>query len=279
MALENGAFFRDRASSIIPRELQFVETLERIPPLAVRLSGLTTSALSGRWAGDPQRRPLDDLQATLSQLEAAKRLIDAHRLLVDESFEALEDTLRTPLAMRHAPPPQRLSMMGKRSRGSSVARRPDVARKPNPLPSQEEAFAKARGKGKGGQRNELKGGKRGDFKGTKGVKKKSRNKSMPAELQGMANVNEISENLCYAFNLEGCTAAEPGAKCPRGWHQCARVGCLSGKHGHRQHDDMLAGLISRPCPCPGAAKSGGIGAPGSNRGGDSSYGRSRSLPF
>eukprot|EP00972_Heterocapsa_arctica_P075759 11173943-Heterocapsa_arctica.AAC.1 len=38
--------------------------------MAVRLSGLATSALSGSWPGDPQRRPLDNVQASLHHLEA-----------------------------------------------------------------------------------------------------------------------------------------------------------------------------------------------------------------
>ena len=54
---------------IVPREEQFVEPLERLPPMAVRLSGLATSALAGGWPSDPQRRQLDDVQDWLFQLE------------------------------------------------------------------------------------------------------------------------------------------------------------------------------------------------------------------
>ncbi len=219
-------------------------------------------------------------------MEAAKLLtFDVHRLLVDKIFEALEDT--PPDTTRYAPcsfaqvvkaDQEIIHMMGKRSRGSSIARRPDgsypleeafksaiesarIQMILQPLPRSAgkadsgghaatataaaqlvaKAVAKAMGKGAwaGGRNDDAKGkkgdkkGKKGDAKGQKGDKKDSR---MPAELRGMSSTNENGENLCYAYNLEGCTAAEPGGRCNRGWHLCARTGCLSKEHGQRQHD-------------------------------------------
>ena len=46
---------------------------------------------------------------------------------------------------------------------------------------------------------------------------------------------------CYAFNLEGCSKAPPGAQCDNGWHYCTVAGCKNpskhGKRGHSSADD------------------------------------------
>eukprot|EP00972_Heterocapsa_arctica_P082242 12121023-Heterocapsa_arctica.AAC.1 len=69
--------FLQELDTIVPREEQFVEPLERLPPMAVRLSGLATSALAGGWPSDPQRRQLDDVQDWLFQLEDDVQLMAA----------------------------------------------------------------------------------------------------------------------------------------------------------------------------------------------------------
>ena len=42
------------------------------------------------------------------------------------------------------------------------------------------------------------------------------------------------DNICYAFNLGGCTSGASG-KCSRGKHVCMKRGCGSGDHGRRGH--------------------------------------------
>ena len=45
--------------------------------------------------------------------------------------------------------------------------------------------------------------------------------SLPAELIGKAAVAADGRNMCYGFNMAaGCTQAQPGQKCSRGWHGC-----------------------------------------------------------
>ena len=43
------------------------------------------------------------------------------------------------------------------------------------------------------------------------------------------------DNLCFAYNLSGCSEASDGAKCRRGHHLCAK--CF-GSHPISQHDSQ-----------------------------------------
>ena len=52
------------------------------------------------------------------------------------------------------------------------------------------------------------------------------------KLGGVAR-NPCGENLCYAFNINGCNEAADGAKCRRGLHVCAK--CFS-PHSIQNHD-------------------------------------------
>eukprot|EP00972_Heterocapsa_arctica_P071133 10508247-Heterocapsa_arctica.AAC.1 len=53
-------------NTFAPREPQFVEPLERLPPLALRLSGRANCALRGGWVGDPLGRPAHENQGSIS---------------------------------------------------------------------------------------------------------------------------------------------------------------------------------------------------------------------
>ena len=88
-------------------------------------------------------------------------------------------------------------------------------------------------KGKGGKN----GGKEGKGKGGKdGGKKIQRSRgALPDGLKG-CNARDAQGNpLCFDFNLpQGCEQAQPGNRCPRGWHKCAAKGC--GKiHSYQAH--------------------------------------------
>jgi hypothetical protein len=65
------------------------------------------------------------------------------------------------------------------------------------------------------------GGKNGKGKG-KG--QKTRTGQVPKALIGLNSRSRDGEPLCYGYNLSGCSAAEPGRKCTKGYHFCAK--CL-----------------------------------------------------
>eukprot|EP00973_Karenia_brevis_P066198 9200753-Karenia_brevis.AAC.1 len=59
--------------------------------------------------------------------------------------------------------------------------------------------------------------KKGGSQGKGSKRAKTSSPQMPKELIGMASkIN--GENLCYAFNLEGCNKGS-GGRCPRGVHR------------------------------------------------------------
>jgi hypothetical protein len=63
----------------------------------------------------------------------------------------------------------------------------------------------------------------------KGQKAKGKEHTMPAELRGMWHSYQ-GQPLCFGFNTAaGCTAAQPGARCRRGFHKCCRPHC-GGDH-------------------------------------------------
>ena len=99
--------------------------------------------------------------------------------------------------------------------------------------------------------------------GGKGVKGKVRPVIMPAGLHG--GVRDNGEGpLCFAHNLlQGCPNAQPGQRCPRGLHKCAKPGCRE-VHSFQQHswpdkDSGAPPLASQPVEirCTGE----GIAAP------------------
>ena len=70
--------------------------------------------------------------------------------------------------------------------------------------------------GKSGGKNSGKGGRSG----------KDAKRSIPA---GCVGKTEDGRFVCYAFNDGGCSAAEAGGYCEKGWHICGRKGC------HKNH--------------------------------------------
>lgn len=83
-------------------------------------------------------------------------------------------------------------------------------------------------KGKG------KTGSSGSLGGKSAGKSKARMIRMPPGLIGMSPTNEEGEPHCFDFNLKGCPRADPGGRCPKGWHRCMVPGC--GKpHSQKEH--------------------------------------------
>ena len=65
--------------------------------------------------------------------------------------------------------------------------------------------------------------------GQKPQKGKSKGKTppMPAELRGKWHKHSNGEPLCFGYNTsKGCTMAQDGQKCSKGWHLCAEPKCL-----------------------------------------------------
>ena len=85
-------------------------------------------------------------------------------------------------------------------------------------PNRDQGAGSPRGRGRGG------GKARGRGKGEP---------RMPKELVGLAFSTKDGEPICYSFNLDGCSLAEAGKKCTKGWHVCMKKGC--GKP-HSQRD-------------------------------------------
>jgi hypothetical protein len=83
--------------------------------------------------------------------------------------------------------------------------------------------------GKGGKG----GGKTG--KGT-GSAREGSGPRMPLELIGMSPTTADGSPICFNFNLDGCSKATPGNRCPRGFHVCCRPGCGKKEHGSKGHD-------------------------------------------
>ena len=61
--------------------------------------------------------------------------------------------------------------------------------------------------------------------------------NLPLELVGLTLTVQEGEHrnepICYGFNMAGCDKAEPGKRCQKGWHICAK--CNKKEHGARGH--------------------------------------------
>jgi hypothetical protein len=68
-------------------------------------------------------------------------------------------------------------------------------------------------------------------KPSKGKGKGKGKQNLPRAMIGMHGKTEAGEAICYGFNLAGCAACSPGARCPKGFHVCAK--CL-GNHSLNQ---------------------------------------------
>ena len=85
------------------------------------------------------------------------------------------------------------------------------------------------------QQKQPKGGKKGKKQGGK-AKGTGKGTPRPAELMDCVTSTAGGDPICFAFNLDGCSSGiAAGARCPKGWHMCAKPGC--GKnHSQRNHE-------------------------------------------
>ena len=58
--------------------------------------------------------------------------------------------------------------------------------------------------------------------------------NVPEALVGKSVRTAAGDRICYGFNLEGCSLAPPGGKCPKGLHVCAEPHCEQA-HGLKDH--------------------------------------------
>ena len=56
-------------------------------------------------------------------------------------------------------------------------------------------------------------------------KGKDRPVSNDQAMSGKCRNTTAGDPICFNYNIRGCPNAQPGAKCPRGWHLCAEQGC------------------------------------------------------
>ena len=86
-----------------------------------------------------------------------------------------------------------------------------------------------KGKGKGKEKSKGKG--KGNTRGTV---------SLPKEIvQNGVGWTDTNDPICFGYNTtKGCDQAEPGMKCPRGWHVCAWKGCFAGDHTYAEHKHL-----------------------------------------
>ena len=78
-------------------------------------------------------------------------------------------------------------------------------------------------------------GQKGSSKGPSGKgsgkgKSKGKRQMAPKELIGLNLRTKGGDPICYSYNLNGCSLAGNGEKCPKGFHQCAK--CL-GMHAKK----------------------------------------------
>ena len=83
--------------------------------------------------------------------------------------------------------------------------------------------------GGGGSSSSSSGKNKGKGKG-KNKGKNGKFFQMPAELRSLKPSGPNGRGRCFAFNLEGCSSAEPGGSCEKGEHVCMRCG---GNHSQR----------------------------------------------
>ena len=58
----------------------------------------------------------------------------------------------------------------------------------------------------------------------------------PPGLVGKKTKTDAGDPICFDYNLDGCSMASAGGRCPRGLHICAEPGCRkSHEHGLKHH--------------------------------------------
>ena len=85
---------------------------------------------------------------------------------------------------------------------------------------------KFEGAGSGQQWSRSKGG------GKASGKRDRAGSRAPPEMHGKATRTKDNEPICFAYNIQGCSLAQPGQRCPKGWHVCAAPQCQSAPMPH-----------------------------------------------
>ena len=82
-----------------------------------------------------------------------------------------------------------------------------------------------------GEKGKGKGSKKGT--GSKGSQDKKPKGALPEQLRhpGCDARDAKGNNICFAYNIDGCDAAPPGGTCPKGRHVCVLASCRKG-HGY-----------------------------------------------
>ena len=70
----------------------------------------------------------------------------------------------------------------------------------------------------------------------KGKGKNSSDFRMPRPLIGCSHMTDEDEPICFNFNLDGCTNARAGEKCPKGKHVCCKPNCYKPHPFRKNHD-------------------------------------------
>ena len=70
---------------------------------------------------------------------------------------------------------------------------------------------------------------KGEDKSNKGDKGR-----MPSQLKvsGAAPTDPEGNPICFSYNMDGCSAAPPGGRCPKGRHVCILTRCNQAAHAH-----------------------------------------------
>ena len=98
------------------------------------------------------------------------------------------------------------SLEGRCQSGRKASAKPRSSRKADPERLKPSSNSKGRSKGKKGKRG--------------------RGPNIPKGLIGKSLQTQSGERLCWAYNLEqGCKEAQPGERCQRGYHWCAKPNC------------------------------------------------------
>jgi hypothetical protein len=201
-------------------------------------------------------------------LEAAQLLpFETHEKWVDRLFEALEDAPADPdhyaptsLAQASKADQELFRLLDLRASGT-LARKPDgtyplvplfeqvladarIGQLLQPLPRTAKAGGQNQAAGSQTQAAPSKPPPKAPKAAPKGkAKARAFNRPstprMPKELIGMASRGPKNENLCFSYNLSGCSDARPGESCARGLHVCCRYKAEGlpcwGKHSQRDH--------------------------------------------
>lgn len=85
------------------------------------------------------------------------------------------------------------------------------------------------------ERAQQKGDGKGQQPPAKHQKGEGKGKSNFELMAGKARSTTAGEPICFNFNIRGCPNAQPGGKCPRGWHVCAEPGCQKSHPMNEHH--------------------------------------------